>query len=142
MKDLGEDEREEFRRTQKKMIDLALRVSGKKQFLSKNPPHTGRVKELLELYPNAKFVYLVRNPYTVYKSTMSFIGNTLKTTQLQAISREALERTPNFSTSTRPTRGLVLKDISSRSGSRISRRIRWPWRRRFTRLLISGISSP
>ena len=92
MKDLGEDEREEFRRTQKKMIDLALRVSGKKQFLSKNPPHTGRVKELLELYPNAKFVYLVRNPYTVYKSTMSFIGNTLKTTQLQDISREELEK--------------------------------------------------
>ncbi|MGM9736989.1 MAG: sulfotransferase family protein [Candidatus Cryptobacteroides sp.] len=92
MNDLTDEERAEFNEVQKKMINLALNASGKRQFLSKNPPHTGRVKELLELYPNAKFIYLVRNPYTVYKSTMSFIGNTLKTTQLQDISSEELEK--------------------------------------------------
>ena len=62
MQDLKDEELNEFKRCQKSMIDTALHVSGKKQFLSKNPPHTGRVKELLELYPDAKFIYMVRNP--------------------------------------------------------------------------------
>ena len=74
------------------MRDTALHISGKKQFLSKNPPHTGRVRELLELYPNAKFIYMMRNPYTVYKSTMSFVKNTIKTLQLQDIDESELER--------------------------------------------------
>ena len=91
MKDCTPEELEEFKREQKKLIDLALAVSGKKQFLSKNPPHTGRVKELLEMYPNAKFIYLIRNPYTVYKSTMSFVWNTIQSTKLQDITREELE---------------------------------------------------
>lgn len=92
MKDLTDEELAEYKSCQKKMIDLALYVSGKKQFLSKNPPHTGKVKELLEMYPDAKFIYMVRNPYTVYKSTMSFVRNTLGTTQLQDISQEELEK--------------------------------------------------
>ena len=91
MQDLTEDELSEIKRCQKSMIDTALHVSGKKQFLSKNPPHTGHVKALLELYPNAKFIYMMRNPFTVYKSTMSFIKNTIKTLQLQDISEEELE---------------------------------------------------
>lgn len=92
MQDLKDEELNEFKHCQKSMIDTALHVSGKKQFLSKNPPHTGRVKELLELYPNAKFIYMVRNPYTVYKSTMSFIKNTIKTLQLQDIDEMELEK--------------------------------------------------
>ena len=91
MKDCTPEEMEEFKREQKKLIDLALAVSGKKQFLSKNPPHTGRVKELLEMYPDAKFIFLIRNPYTVYKSTMSFVWNTIQSTKLQDITREELE---------------------------------------------------
>lgn len=92
MKDCTPEELSEFKNAQKKLIDLALAVSGKKQFLSKNPPHTGRVKELLELYPNAKFIYLIRNPYTVYKSTMSFVWNTIQSTKLQDITKEEIEK--------------------------------------------------
>ncbi len=36
----------------------------------KSPPHTCRIKTLLELFPDARFVYLVRDPYLVYASTM------------------------------------------------------------------------
>ena len=32
---------------------------------------TGRVKELVKMFPNAKFIYLMRNPYTVFESTRS-----------------------------------------------------------------------
>ena len=37
----------------------------------KSPPHTARVPALLVLFPEAKFVHLVRDPYTLYASTMN-----------------------------------------------------------------------
>lgn len=40
-----------------------------KQLVLKNPHNTSRIKELLELYPNAKFINLHRNPYDVIQST-------------------------------------------------------------------------
>ncbi len=90
MQSCSEAEREEFKEALDKMIRIALHCSGKEWFLSKNPPHTGRVKTLLEMYPNAKFIYLVRNPYTVYESTSSFFNNTMAPICWQKISREEL----------------------------------------------------
>jgi hypothetical protein len=37
--------------------------------LLKSPAHTGRIPLLLELFPDARFVYIVRNPYDVFAST-------------------------------------------------------------------------
>ena len=59
--------------------------------LSKNPPHTGRVKELVKMFPNAKFIYLMRNPYTVFESTRSFFTNTIQPLKLQDITPAELE---------------------------------------------------
>ncbi len=41
-----------------------------KRLVFKSPPHTGRVKVLSELFPGAKFIHLVRNPYELYLSTL------------------------------------------------------------------------
>ncbi|MBX9791103.1 MAG: sulfotransferase [Pirellulales bacterium] len=41
-----------------------------KRIVLKSPPHTARIKVLLELFPDARFVYLVRNPYKVFPSTV------------------------------------------------------------------------
>ena len=38
--------------------------------VSKNPGHTFRIPILLEMFPNAKFVYIMRDPYAVYQSTL------------------------------------------------------------------------
>ena len=35
----------------------------------KSPTHTGRIKLLLELFPDAKFVHIRRNPFHVFRST-------------------------------------------------------------------------
>ncbi|MEJ2719429.1 MAG: sulfotransferase [Deltaproteobacteria bacterium] len=35
----------------------------------KSPPHLGRVSTLLELFPGAQFIHIVRDPYMVYLST-------------------------------------------------------------------------
>jgi hypothetical protein len=37
--------------------------------LLKSPPHTGRIKLLLDLFPGARFVHIRREPYTVFQST-------------------------------------------------------------------------
>jgi len=36
----------------------------------KSPGHTGRIKTLLEMFPNAKFVHIHRHPHRVVQSTM------------------------------------------------------------------------
>jgi hypothetical protein len=36
----------------------------------KSPPHTARIKVLLEQFPDARFAYIVRNPFAVVPSTM------------------------------------------------------------------------
>ncbi len=40
-----------------------------KRLIMKSPPHTGRVEELSRLFPGAKFVHIVRDPYTIFPST-------------------------------------------------------------------------
>lgn len=86
-----EEEIRTFKNTFMKLIKISLWNTKGTQFLSKNPPHTGRVKEILEMFPNAKFIYLMRNPYTVFESTRSFFTNTIQPLKLQNIPNEYIE---------------------------------------------------
>lgn len=43
----------------------------RKPLVLKSPPHTCRIPTLLKMFPRARFVHLVRNPYTVYQSTVN-----------------------------------------------------------------------
>jgi hypothetical protein len=60
-----------------------------KPLVLKSPAHTGRVKLLLEVFPDARFVHIFRNPYDVFLSSV----HSAKT----AIPWWALQR-PNFAT--------------------------------------------
>jgi hypothetical protein len=44
-----------------------------KQLVLKNPANTARVKLLLEMFPEAKFIHIYRNPYHVYLSMMKLL---------------------------------------------------------------------
>lgn len=48
---------------------LTLRTP--KRIVLKSPPHTCRVKVLLELFPRARFVHIYRDPYVVFPSTIN-----------------------------------------------------------------------
>jgi hypothetical protein len=64
------EERQEF---EGEMLDLLKRVAlanGNKRLLLKSPPQTGRLAMLKSLFPRAKFIYIRRNPYLVYKSNL------------------------------------------------------------------------
>lgn len=91
MEKASPEEHRIFKETFMKLMKISLWNTKGDQFLSKNPPHTGKVKELLEMFPNAKFIYLMRNPYTVFESTRSFFTNTIQPLKLQDISNEEIE---------------------------------------------------
>jgi hypothetical protein len=47
-----------------------LTIQYDSQLVLKSPPHTGRIKQLAEWFPGAKFVHLSRHPYKLVPSTM------------------------------------------------------------------------
>jgi len=56
-----------------------------KPLVLKSPIHTGRIKILLKLFPNARFIHVYRDPYTVFQSTRRLYKKMLPTTALQKI---------------------------------------------------------
>jgi hypothetical protein len=64
-----------------------LTLKQRRPLVLKSPGHTGRIRLLLEMFPDAKFVHIHRNPYTVYQSS--------EHTFRQAATFMALQR-PNF----------------------------------------------
>ena len=62
-----------------------------KRLLSKNPPNTARLSALLDLFPQARFIHIYRNPYKVYLSTKKMRHNVLKQLALQDTTEEDLE---------------------------------------------------
>jgi hypothetical protein len=54
-----------------------------KPLVLKSPPHTGRIRLLLEMFPDAKFVHIHRNPYAVIQSTLHLISVGLDWLRLQ-----------------------------------------------------------
>jgi hypothetical protein len=72
------------------MLKLISLANENKQLVLKNPHNTGRVKELLELYPNAKFIYIHRNPVEVYHSTLHLFRKMVSTQYLHDFSEEEI----------------------------------------------------
>jgi hypothetical protein len=62
----------------------------KKPLLLKNPHNTSRVRELLELFPNAKFIFLHRDPYTTFLSTLHLWDTVIRTQFFQEVSDEEI----------------------------------------------------
>lgn len=63
----------------------------KKPLLLKNPHNTGRVKELLELFPHAKFIFLHRDPYTVFLSTLHMYDKVVRTQFFHVVTDKEIE---------------------------------------------------
>jgi hypothetical protein len=48
-----------------------LTFKNAKRLVLKSPPHTCRVRVLLEMFPDARFIHIVRDPYVVFPSTVN-----------------------------------------------------------------------
>jgi hypothetical protein len=68
--DLGSDARdvETWKRHYLEVLRKATILSEGRRLVLKTPPNTGRIPVLLEMFPDARFVHIVRSPYRVYQS--------------------------------------------------------------------------
>ena len=63
------------------MLKLTLKYG--RPLVMKSPPHTARIKILLEAFPNARFVHIHREPYTVFQSFKHYFDTAMWYTYLQ-----------------------------------------------------------
>jgi omega-hydroxy-beta-dihydromenaquinone-9 sulfotransferase len=74
------------------ILRKATMCTGGKRLILKNCADTGRIRVLLELFPDAKFIHIRRNPYDVFLSTRRLWEVVLSRSQLQEIDPEEVDR--------------------------------------------------
>jgi len=84
--------REEWKRWTRYFFTKLNRMGDGRPLL-KSPPHLGRVGPLLELFPEAQFIHIVRDPYAVYVSTRNLWRKMFFHSHLQMPDPELVEET-------------------------------------------------
>lgn len=89
-----------------------LAVKDPRRMILKSPPHTCRIPTLLELFPDARFIHLVRNPYEVYASTVNlwktlYRKQAMQTPTLAGIEESVFETFLHFHRRLTATKDLV-----------------------------------
>ena len=84
--DLGADPAglEGYRAAYLEVLKKATILSGGRRLVLKTPTNTARIPFLLESFPDAKFVHVVRNPYLVYQSMLHMYRKIMPGNVLQA----------------------------------------------------------
>jgi hypothetical protein len=68
-----------------------LTLRNPKRLILKSPTHTFRIKTLLEMFPEARFVHIVRDPYIVFPSTINLWKSLYRVHGLQTPTFAGLE---------------------------------------------------
>src|SRR5258706_10642578 len=58
----------------KSMLQRHMYANGKKYFVAKNPASSAKIETLMEFFPDARIIYLARNPLDMLPSTVSWIN--------------------------------------------------------------------
>jgi hypothetical protein len=74
-----------------------LTLNDPRALLLKSPPHTARIKTILEMFPDARFVHIHRDPYHVFQSQRHFFDTAcwymyMQTPDLDAVDEGILNR--------------------------------------------------
>jgi hypothetical protein len=56
------------------MLQRHLYATGKKYFVAKNPAFSAKIQTLVEFFPDARIIYLARNPLDMLPSTISMVN--------------------------------------------------------------------
>lgn len=88
--DISEDQRQRWIRTLKRFVQRVCTLRNKRIVL-KSPPHTARVRTLLEAYPDAKFVHIVRDPLVLFPSTIRLWRSLSEAQGLQVVDSAKLD---------------------------------------------------
>ncbi|PCH96861.1 MAG: sulfotransferase [Rhodobacteraceae bacterium] len=68
-----------------------LSLNDNRSLLLKSPPHTARIRTILEVFPNARFVHIHRDPYRVFQSQRHFFDTAGWYTYLQKPNVEKID---------------------------------------------------
>lgn len=88
---LTPEEQKQWKDTYRWFVQMVMYTHPGKRFLSKNPPNTARLSTLLEIFPDACFIHIYRNPYLVYLSTKKMRMRVLDKLALQQGSAQDIE---------------------------------------------------
>lgn len=83
--------RQRWQAAYRHVLAKASLASGGRPLLLKNPANTGRVSALLELYPQARFIHIYRNPYLVFPSTVRLYEALMERGAFHRASRREIE---------------------------------------------------
>jgi hypothetical protein len=62
-----------------------------RRLVLKSPTHTARIPTLLEMFPDARFIHIVRDPYVVYPSTVNLWKSLHRTHGMQTPAFQGIE---------------------------------------------------
>ena len=77
--------------TYQEVLKACSLANNGKRLLVKNPPDTARIPQLLTLCPNAKFIFIFRNPYVMFPSIRKFYLSYIVDWQLTDYQEKDLE---------------------------------------------------
>lgn len=83
---------EKWYRDYDNLLKKAMLNTNGKRLIMKNPVNTARINNILKLYPDAKILYIYRNPITVFLSTERFFKSLFPTLQLQNVDDEFIDK--------------------------------------------------
>ena len=72
------------------LTKVSLKGEGR-VLLLKNPAHSARIGLLLEMFPQARFIHIHRNPVEVYRSTKHLFATYIRTYGFQSVSEQAVD---------------------------------------------------
>lgn len=90
-KNLSKKEIELWFSSYDKLVKKALINTEGKRVIFKNPVNTARIDKILKLYPDAKFLYIYRNPFTVFYSTRRFFRQLYPTLWLHKVDNKFID---------------------------------------------------
>ncbi|CAH0993367.1 hypothetical protein SIN8267_03515 [Sinobacterium norvegicum] len=73
------------------VVKKATILNNGRRLALKTPSNTGRIKVLNSMFPDAKYVNIVRNPYRVYQSMLNMYRKVLPSEALQEIDWQAID---------------------------------------------------
>jgi hypothetical protein len=80
-----------WKQSYQRMVKKAMMNSAGCIPVLKNPCNTGRIRMILEMYPHARFIYILRNPVIVFLSSKKFFTELLPTLWFHKLDESDLE---------------------------------------------------
>ena len=81
-----------FIKKYRELLVKAVYNTGCERLVIKNPVNTAKIKLLLEMFPDARFIHIYRNPVITYLSTRRFFKGLIPTISLEGYNQDYIDK--------------------------------------------------